>query len=231
VVVNVTFPEQYQAAHLAGKEARFETDVKSVAKSQLAKDEDELAKMLGFDDAKALRDDAEQRLQAEAKEASFHATRDAALDALLEANQVTIPGRLLEEEIKHMTQRVMQNMKQQGMDINHDMFADEAFKKEVRGRAERGLKVAVLLQAVREMANIELADADIDAELARLAEQYPEEQREQFTAWMKSQEEQMAGVRDHLLEQKCVEYIVEEAKTKPVSKALSAWQAEQDSQA
>jgi len=230
IVVNVSFPEVYQAAHLAGKEARFETDVKSVAKPETAEDDDALAKMLGFDDAAALRADAQGRLDNEAKEASFQVTRDAALDALLAANEMTIPGRLLEEEIKNTTQRVMQNMQQQGMEANNEMLADEAFKKEVRERAERSLKLSVLIQAVREMADIELDEAAVEEELELMSKQYPAEQHDQFIAWIKEQQEQMAGIRDRLLEQRCVAHIVTEAKTKDVSKPLSEWQQERDSQ-
>jgi len=230
IVVNVSFPEVYQAAHLAGKEARFETDVKSVAKPETAEDDDALAKMLGFDDAAALRADAQGRLDNEAKEASFQVTRDAALDALLAANEMTIPGRLLEEEIKNTTQRVMQNMQQQGMEANNEMLADEAFKKEVRERAERSLKLSVLIQAVREMADIELDEAAVEEELELMSKQYPAEQHDQFIAWIKEQQEQMAGIRDRLLEQRCVTHIVTEAKTKDVSKPLSEWQQERDSQ-
>jgi len=231
VVVNVRFPEAYQAAHLAGKEARFETDVKSVAKPEAAEDDDALAKMLGFDDAAALRADAQARLDSEAKDASFQATRDAALDALLEANELSIPARLLDEEVKNTTQRVVQNMQQQGMEANSEMLADEAFKKEVRERAERSLKLSVLIQAVREMAEIELDEAAVEEELELMSKQYPAEQHDQFITWMKSQQEQMAGVRDRLLEKQCVEYIIAEAKTKAVTKALSEWQQERDAQA
>jgi len=231
VVVNVRFPEAYQAAHLAGKEARFETDVKSVAKPEAAEDDDALAKMLGFDDAAALRADAQARLDSEAKDASFQATRDAALDALLEANELSIPARLLDEEVKNTTQRVVQNMQQQGMEANSEMLADEAFKKEVRERAERSLKLSVLIQAVREMAEIELDEAAVEEELELMSKQYPAEQHDQFITWMKGQQEQMAGVRDRLLEKQCVEHIIAEAKTKAVTKALSEWQQERDAQA
>jgi len=231
VVVNVSFPEDYQAAHLAGKEARFETDVKLVAKPATAENDDALAKMLGFDDAAALRADAQKRLDGEAKEASLQETRDAALDALLAANEMTIPGRLLEEEIRNTTQRVMKNMQQQGIEENNEMFADEAFKKEVRERAERSLKLSVLIQAVREMADIGLDEATVEEELELMSKQYPAEQHDQFIAWIKGQQEQMAGIRDRLLEQRCVAYVVAEAETQAVSKALSAWQQERDAQA
>jgi len=231
ISVSVNFPENYQAAHLAGKEARFETNINSVAKSATAEDADALAKMLGFDDSAALRVDAEERLANEASEASFQATRDAALDALLDANEVSIPGRLLEEEMKNTMQRVAQNMKQQGMDVSKEMFADDEFKSEVRERAERSLKLSVLIQTIRDMTGMELSEAEIDAELELMAKQYSAEEHDQFIAWMKGQDEQMATTRDRLLEQKCVKHIIAEAETNAVGKPLSEWQQEKDSQA
>lgn len=226
--IEVTFPAEYQATHLAGKAARFETQVKSVAKSVKASDEDDLAKMLGFDDAVALREDALSRLTEEAAGASQQASREAALDALLEANEVSLPERLIEEDMKSTTQRVMENMKQQGMEVTREMFEDEAFRNEIRERSEKGLKLSVLIQAVRADAELDVDDSEIEAELGKMSAQYPEEQKEQFISWIKSQKEQLASVRERLLEGKCVEYIVSKAKTKQAKKTLTAWQEEQN---
>ncbi len=226
--VEVTFPEEYQAKHLAGKEAKFETVVKSVGKAVNAEGEDELAKMLGFDDAATMRADVKQRLEQEAAEGGFQSTRDAALDALLEANEVTLPEQLVEADARETAKRVAQNLRQQGIDPTDDMFNDEAFKQEVRARSERGLKLSVLLQSVRDDAKVEADDAEVNAQIERMSEQYPAEQRQQFVAWVKSQPEQLGSVRENLIERKCVEYIVSQAKTKKVTKALSAWQEEQD---
>ncbi len=228
VNIDVTFPADYQAAHLAGKAASFATLVKSVGKPVRAEDEDALARMLGFDDADALRADAEERLNEEAAQASFSATRDAALDALLAAHEITLPEALIEQDMQETTRRILQNMKQQGMEAPADMLKDEAFKQEVRIRSERGLKLSVLLQKVREAADLSVDDIQINAELDRQSQQYPEEQREQFKTWIRGQKDQMASVRESLLERKCIEYIVSEAKTKTITKALSDWQAEQE---
>ncbi|MDQ6996682.1 MAG: trigger factor [Mariprofundus sp.] len=228
VTIKVSFPADYQAAHLAGKDASFATVVKSVGKPETAEDEDALAVMLGFDDAAALRADAETRLDEEAEQASFTATREAALDALLAAHDISLPEALLEQDMRETTKRVLENMKQQGMAPPTDMLKDEAFKQEVRTRSERGLKLSVLLQKVREAADLSVDDIQVSGELDRQALQYPEEQREQFKTWTRSQKEQMASVRENLLERKCIEYIASEGKTRAVTKALSEWQAEQE---
>ncbi|MFQ5582424.1 MAG: trigger factor [Mariprofundaceae bacterium] len=226
--IEVTFPEDYQATHLAGQAARFEARVKSVGKPVKAKDDDELATMLGFDDAAALQTDVQQRLEQEAEDAGLSSTREAAFDALLAANAVTLPETLIEQDMRASTMRVAQNMKQQGLEPGEEMFKDEAFQQEVRSRSEKGLKLSVLLQSVRDQAEIDVDDAEVDTELEQMAEQYPEEQRDQFKTWFRRQKEQMGSVRERLLERKCVAYIVSQAKTKQVSKSLSAWQDEQD---
>jgi len=228
LTVKVTFPEQYQAAHLAGKAASFATTVKSVGKPVTAENEDDLAKMLGFENAAALHADVESRLNEEAEQASLSSTREAALDALLAANKVELPEALIAEDMRSTTQRVVENMKQQGVPVDKAMFEDDAFKQEVRDRSEKGLKLSVLLQSVQAQGEVSVDDAEMDAEIDRQAQQYPEEQHEQFKAWIKGQQDQMGSLRERLLERKCVEFIVSKAKTKSVNKPLSVWQQEQE---
>jgi len=228
VMIDVTFPENYQAAHLAGKAASFASNVKSVGKPIAAGNEDELAAMVGFENGVALREDAQKRLDEEAEQASFSTTRDAALDALIAANAMELPETLVLQDMQETTKRVVQNMKQQGVEVPADMFQDEGFKAEVRQRSERGLKLSLLLQQVRELSDLNVDDAELDAEIDRQSQQYPEAQRDQFKAWIKSQQDQVASMKDGLLERKCVQFIVDQAVTTSVSKPLSEWQGEQD---
>ena len=153
---------------------------------------------------------------------------DPALDALLAANAVELPEALLREDVRQTTLRVAKNMRQQGLQPDRAMFDDPAFQKEVRDRAERGLKLSVLLQAVREQAKAEVTDDDIEAELDAQAQQYPEAQHEEFKRWMRGQPERMQELNEQLLEHKCIAYIVAKAKTKKQAKSLADWQSEQD---
>ncbi len=227
VTIDVTFPEDYQAAHLAGKAASFATEVKSVARPVKPESEDALAKLVGFEDADSLREDARKRLAEEAEQASFIATREAALDALLAAHDMELPEALIQQDIQESTRRIVQNMKQQGMETPEDMLKDEAFIQEVRARSERGLKLSLLLQKVRELSALDVSDAELDAEIERQSLQYPEEQRGSFKAWILEQKEQMASMKDALLERKCVQYVIEKAQTSETTRTLSSWQEEQ----
>ena len=227
VNVEVAFPADYPAAHLAGKAASFATVVKSIGKPEKPADEDALAKLLGFADSVVFRADIEQRLSQEAEHASHEVTREAVFDALLAANEVELPEALIEQDMVETTKRVVENMKRQGVEAQREMFADEAFRQEVRQRSERGLKLSVLLQSLRQKAGIDLTDQEIDDEIDRQSKQYPEEQQVQFKSWIRGQKEQMAALREGLLERKCVAYIASQAKVKSAKKSLSAWQEEQ----
>jgi len=227
-VVEVTFPEDYQAPNLAGKEARFETTVKSVAASVSAANDAELAEMLNFDDVDAMMADVRQGLDKEAAKASQGASRDSALNALIEAHAMTLPEGLIAEDMKATTARVVQNMKQQGMDAADGMFEDEAFKAEVRERSERGLRLSVLLQSVRKDFEITLDDAEIDVAVDEMVATYPENMRDDYAKYIRDNQEQMGALKDRVLEQKCIDYVVDQAQSSQVSKTLAEWQAEQD---
>jgi len=227
-VVEVTFPETYQAEHLAGKSARFNVVVKAVAEAVHAEDEAALADMLGFDDAQALRADVAEQLAEEAAQASREATTKAAQDALLAANEVTMPEAIIVEDMRESMRRVVQNMQRQGVQVTREMIEDPAFKDEVRRRSERGLKLSVLLQAVRRQGGIEVSDEEVRAEIERKAADYPAAEREQFKQWLESQAEQREAIRERLLEDKCIDYIVSHANTNVARQSLSAWQQAQE---
>ncbi len=226
--IEVTFPEDYQAPNLAGKPARFETTVKSVAEAVKAENDEELAKMLNFDSAEAMLEDIKKGLEKEAEQAGKSATRDAALDALLQAHELHFPEALIAEDMKATTARVVQNMKQQGMEATEDMLQDEAFLQEVRTRSERGLALSAVLQAVRNKFDISLTDEEIDAGVDEVVAAYPENMREDYARFIRENQEQMGALKDRLLEQKCIDHVVGQAKTKKVKKTLAAWQEEQD---
>ncbi|MDQ7004247.1 MAG: trigger factor [Ghiorsea sp.] len=226
--VEISFPEDYQAPNLAGKAARFETTVKSVGEATKAQDDESLAKLLNFDDANALMEDIRQGLEKEATQASKGATRESALDALIEAHELTFPEGLIVEDMKATASRVVQNMKQQGMDATEDMLNDEAFKAEVRVRSIRGLNLSAVLQAVRKDFDILLTAEEIDAGVDEVVTAYPEHMRDDYAKYIRDNEEQMAALKDRMLEQKCIDHVVSKGKVTKVTQTLAAWQKEQD---
>jgi len=225
--LDVTFPADYLRKPLAGKAARFEVQIKSVGTAVKASDEEELAGMLNFDDTKALRDDIRSRLAGEAEQAGFGTTRDAAFDALIEANHVHVPEMMIKRGMQQTREHMLKSMREQGMEGMEEsskIFDAPEHQDELRKRSERSLATSLLLNAVCEAHKLIVSDEDVEAELDHQAKQYPDDQRKVFKKWMHSQEEQLAELRDRLLEKKCVACIMEQAKIKSVCMNLEEWQ-------
>jgi len=227
--LKLTFPEDYQDKTLAEKQARFEIQVKSVGAPLKAKNEEELAKMLGFDDAEALRKDVRHRLEHEAEQAELEANRRSVFDAMLKVYKITLPEAMVRQDMQRISQRIVQSMKDDGVEPTAEMFESVSFQDEIRHSAERSLKVSLLLDAVREQHGIELSDEEVGQELDRQAAQYPEKQRTASRNWMHGRKEEMSGLRDRLLEKKCMDCIMGQAKTSVVSMNFSEWQEKQNS--
>lgn len=226
--VNVTFPANYQHAALAGKPARFEVVVKTVGAPRKAENEQELAEMLGFEDAAAMRADIRERLQSEAAQASFESNRQAAFDALLAGNEVRVPEAMIRQDMRETRARLVRTMREQGMEVTPEMLNAPEYEAEMRRRAERSLAVSLLLNALREAHGLTVSDEELDAAIEERAAQYPEEQREAFRQWLRGQQQQVEALRGELLEKKCVACIIEHAETRPVRISLSEWQRRQE---
>ncbi|MDX8389914.1 MAG: trigger factor [Mariprofundaceae bacterium] len=212
--LSVSFPEDYGHAALAGKVASFDVLVHEVAQPSPYDDEADLAIGLELVDPEGLREDIRERLESESKQAETQKNQQYIADALLASHPLTLPNAMVQQEMQESGKRVVEQMKEQGVEMTQEMFADPAFQDELRSRAQRNITVSLLLQDVKESAAIEIEDADVDAELSEISASYPEEQREQFTSIIRNQEETMNSLRSRILERKCIAHIFSQAKVK-----------------
>jgi len=226
--LSVQFPEAYHHKPLAGMKARFEVQVKSVARPIKAENEKELASMLGFDDAAAMRADIQSRLEREAEQAAFESDRNGAFDALIAAHKLQLPEALILQDMQASIKRMVKSAHDQGQEPDPGIFRDEKFQDEVRRRSERSLKLSLLVGAIREKHDLEVSDKEENEEIDRMAGEYPEDQKDQFKGWVRGQKEQISALRDRLLEKKSVDFIFSQAKVKQVSIGLGEWQAKQN---
>lgn len=227
--LDVSFPDGYQHKHLAGKAARFEVHVKTVGAAVKASSEEELASMSDFEDVDALRGEIRSRLTSEAEQAQSESNRESALNALFTANDVHVPEMMIREDMQQTRKRVLQSMRGQGMEVNSDVFDAPEQQDELRKRSARTLAIALLLNAVRETHGIVVSDEDMEVELEQQAKHHPDDQHDSFKRWMRGEKEQMAGLRDKLLEKKCVACIMEQAKIEQARMGLDEWRKKQDS--
>ena len=175
--VVVTFPEEYPAKDLAGKEAVFHCLVHEVKEEQLPELNDDFAQDVSeYDTLDELKKETKKRLESYAKASSENQMKDAALKEVVDAQEFDIPNQMVEDEIDRMAQELDQQLRYQGMGLDQYlgyMGQDYAeFRETVREDAAKSVKIRVILENIARMENIEVAEADIDAELENMGKQY-----------------------------------------------------------
>ncbi|WP_368387125.1 trigger factor [Streptococcus anginosus] len=179
VEVNVTFPEDYQATDLAGKDAKFVTTIHEVKEKEVPELDDELAKDID-EDVETL-DELKEKYRkelAESKEIAFDdAVESAALDLAVEnAEIVELPEEMVHEEVHRSVNEFLGNMQRQG--ISPDMYfqitgtTQEDLHKQHEADAEKRTKTNLVIEAVSKAEGFEASDEDIEAEIASLAADY-----------------------------------------------------------
>ena len=179
VEVNVTFPEDYQATDLAGKDAKFVTTIHEVKEKEVPELDDELAKDID-EDVETL-DELKEKYRkelAESKEIAFDdAVESAVLDLAVEnAEIVELPEEMVHEEVHRSVNEFLGNMQRQG--ISPDMYfqitgtTQEDLHKQHEADAEKRTKTNLVIEAVAKAEGFEASDEDIEAEIASLAADY-----------------------------------------------------------
>lgn len=177
--VNVTFPENYQVADLAGKEAKFEVTIHDVKEKVLPELTDEFVKEFSKEAASTV-DEYKEKLRGEIRvqkeEAAAKAYSDKVISTAVENAKLTVPTKLIDQEVNSMFEQFAGNLSRQGLSFElYEQFtgkgADE-LKVEMRADAENKIKTSFVLGEIAEVEKVEVTDADIDAEVKELATMY-----------------------------------------------------------
>ena len=178
VDVKVTFPEEYHAENLAGKDAVFHCKVHEVKEEELPELDDEFVKDVSeFDTMEELKKDTFDRLLESKQLMIENEAKDALIEKVYEANKdVEIPKSMVEDEINNMIREIEQQMMYQGMNLeNYFSFTGtdgEAFRNDIRPEAEKRVASRVVLRSIAKAENIEVTDEDVENELSRMAALY-----------------------------------------------------------
>jgi trigger factor len=214
--VVVTFPEEYGAAHLAGKEAVFSCTVKAVKEPVPAEINDELATKFGAEDLAGLKVQIGERIEAEYAGAARAVMKRALLDALDEKVKFELPPSMVETEAGQIAHQLWheENPEVQGHD--HDPVETT---QEHRDLAERRVRLGLLLAEMGQRAEVQVSDAEMQQAVMAQARQYPGEER-QFMEFVQSNEQMQQQMRAPIFEDKVVDYAFELANVteKEVSK-------------
>lgn len=175
--VVVTFPNEYHAEELAGKEAVFKCKVKEVKTEELPALDDELAKDVSeFDTLDELKADIEKKGREQIEKANENAGKEAVLEKLCELNPVEIPEVMIKDEADAMFNDFVQQMQYQGIDLNmYCQYAGttpEEMRKSYDANARKRVHSRLLCEAVAKAENIEVTDEDVEKEIENIAKQY-----------------------------------------------------------
>lgn len=176
--VVVTFPEEYHAKELAGKEATFKCKVHKVEETILPEIDDEFAKDVSdtcetLDD---LKKEITERLKAERQKAADNAFEEKVLDAVIDGMKADIPAAMIDAQVDTIVQDFGYRLQMQGMGLEQylKMTGTEmgAFRAMFKDQAERQVKTRLALQKVVELEGITVSDKELEEEYAKMAEQY-----------------------------------------------------------
>lgn len=219
VEVKVTFPADYGAAHLAGKEAVFAVKVKEVkAPAELAVDE-AFASRFGFDTLDKLREAVSNQIKSNYTGMSRMHLKRALLDALDAGHSFELPSGMVEQEFNGIWSQFEQQMKAQGKTAADLDQPEDEIKAEYRKIAERRVRLGLVLAEVSERNNIGVTQEELTNALAERVRQFPG-QEQRFYEFYQRNPQALAELRAPILEDKVIDFIAELAKVseKTVSK-------------
>lgn len=214
--VSVTFPEEYQAEHLAGKEAVFSCTIKEVKAPKAAEINDEMAKKFGAEDLEGLKTQVRERLEAEYAGAARAVMKRATLDKLDELVSFDLPPSLVEAESKQIAHQLWHD---ENPDVEgHDHAEVEATDEHVK-LAERRVRLGLLLAELGQKAEVEVTDAEMTQAIMAQARQYPGQER-QFFEFIQQNAQMQQQLRAPIFEDKVIDHLFDQAavEEKEVSK-------------
>ena len=177
VEVKVTFPEDYHAEDLKGKEAVFKCTVHEIKAKELPELDDEFASEVSeFDTLDELKADIKAKIKEQKVNDGKRAQEDAAVDAIIESAKMDLPEAMVDTQARQMLDEFAQRMQQQGLTLDQymqftGMTADKMMD-ELRPQAEKRIKTRLVLEAIAKAENIEITDEKLDEEIAKMAEAY-----------------------------------------------------------
>ena len=211
--IEITFPEEYHAAELAGKPAVFEVKVKEIKAKEIPELNDELAKEIDeeVENLDELRTKLKEKTTEEKKTASETALRDDLVEAAARNAEIDIPEAMITSEVERMLEEFEQRLQQQGMNLElYFQFSgqdEEALRAQMQDDATNRVRVSLTLEAIGEAEKIEVPEEEINAELQKMSDQFGMEVEQIKTT--------LGGttvLENDLRFNKTVEFLVENAK-------------------
>lgn len=214
VEVNVTFPEEYQAAELAGKAAVFQCDVKKVEAKELPELDDDFAQDVSeFDTLAEYKEDIKKNLTDKKEKEARAAKENAAVDKAIENAQMEIPDAMVDTQVRQMINDFASRMQSQGLTMEQYFqftgMTVEKMQDEMKPQALKRIQTRLVLEKIAEVENIQPTEEEVNEEISKMAEMYKMEADKLKELLGDRELEQM---KKDMAVQKAVTLVADEAK-------------------
>ena len=229
VEVNVTFPEKYQAADLAGKPAMFKVKIHEVKCKELPELNDEFAQDVSeFDTLEEYKADVKKRLEVEKENEAKKTKEDEAIQKIIDKSTMEIPEAMIETQCENMVNEFAQRLAQSGLSMEQYMqfsgLTLDKLKEQVRPEAETRIKSSLVLEQIAKDEKIEITDEELDAEIEKMAAQYGME-ADKLKEYIGDNEKE--SMKRDLAVTKAVDLIMENVKERAKAKSKKEKEAEE----
>lgn len=212
--IKVTFPEDYQAEDLAGKEATFKVTIHEIKEKELPELDDEFAKDVDeeVETLTELKEKKKEELIKEKEQAAANKKREDVIEQATENAEIDIPEAMINSELDQMMNEFNQRLQMQGMTMeNFFQFSgqtEEDLKEQMKSDAEKRVKTNLTLEAIVNNEELEVTEEDIDKEIDKMAEMYNME-KEQIVGMLGGNKDVL---KEDLKIQKAIDFLVDESK-------------------
>ena len=229
VEVNVTFPEKYQAADLAGKPAVFKVKINEIKAKELPELNDEFASEVSeFDTLAEYKEDLRKHLEVEKENEAKRTKEDEAIKKIIDKSTMEIPEAMIETQCENMINEFAQRIAQSGLSMEQYMqfsgMTIDGLKEQVRPEAETRIKSSLVLEQIAKEENIEVSEDEINAEVEKMAAQYGME-ADKLKEYLGEAEKE--SIKRDLSVTKAVDLIMENVKERAKAKTKKEKEAEE----
>ncbi|HET7628287.1 MAG TPA: trigger factor [Bacillales bacterium] len=233
--INVTFPEDYEAEDLKGKEAVFKVKVHEVKQKQLPELDDEFAKDADeeVETLEALKEKIGNRLKEQKEQQAENYKRDTVVEKASENAEIELPEAMIDNELDRMLQEFEQRLQMQGVSL--DMYFQfsgtdkDGLREQMKDDAVKRLRANLTLEAIAKAEDVQVSDEDVEKELEKMAEQY-KQSVDQIKALLAAQGSGTEAIKEDLKLRNTVEFLVEQSKTVKKDEASSDKKEEAEKQ-
>ncbi len=211
VDVKVTFPENYHAKDLAGKEAVFAVDVKEVREPKTVEINDDFAKSMGEESLDKLKETISNRIKSDYENASRMKIKRQLLDGLDKEYSFEVPESLVDAEYKAILEQYEQAKKYNQLDESEKAKSEDELKKEYKEIAVRRVKLGLVLSQIGQEAAVSIKPEDINEAIMREARKYPGQEKVVLDYYLKNKQA-VEALKAPIFEEKIIDYVIGKAK-------------------